>query len=179
MEINKIIELVSTEEKKNYVKKYYEKIQEDFLTEIKNDGINTYEFPVFHDEYIAHMTDEQLEKTVEFAIDILEELKKQNNEGLNKSTFNEKVSKAEVGMVSHQICLNDNIRSMVHSIDEMFLLNPFDAEIIVNQELYSVIFAIYFQLVDNFDNEMYGYALDLLIRGIMRMGYEPVQKGDN
>ena len=32
MEINKIIELVSAEEKKNYVKKYYEKIQEDFLT---------------------------------------------------------------------------------------------------------------------------------------------------
>lgn len=59
----------------------------------------------------------------------------------------------------------------------MFLLDPAASEIIVNQELDSVIFAIfaiYKQLVDKFDVEMYQHALDLLIRGIMRMGYEPL-----
>ena len=64
---------------------------------------------------------------------------------------------------------------MVHEIDKLFLLDPAASEIIVNQELYSVIFAIYKQLVDKFDDEeMYQHALDLLIRGIMRMGYEPL-----
>lgn len=170
--INGKIELISTVKRNNYIKSSVEKIKEDFQTEIKENGINTYEFPVFHDAYRAYMTDEQLDKTVEYAIDIIEELKKQNMNGLTGNVFEEKVKQADNSIVSYQICLNAEIESIVHEIDKMFLLDPAASEIIVNQELYSVIFAIYKQLVDKFDVEMYQHALDLLIRGIMRMGYE-------
>ena len=71
--INGKIELISTVKRNNYIKSSVEKIKEDFQIEIKENGINTYEFPVFHDAYRAYMTDEQLDKTVEYAIDIIEE----------------------------------------------------------------------------------------------------------
>ena len=173
--INGKIELISTVKRNNYIKSFVEIIKGDFQTEIKENGINTYEFPVLHDVYRAYMTDEQLDKTVEYAIDIIEELKKQNMNGLTGNVFEEKVKQADNSIVSYQICLNVEIKRMVHEIDKLFLLDPAASEIIVNQELYSVIFAIYKQLVDKFDDEeMYQHALDLLIRGIMRMGYEPL-----
>ena len=166
--INEKIELISTEQRSNYIKSFVETIKGDFQTEIKENGINTYEFPVLHDVYRAYMTDDQIDKTVEYAIDIIEELKKQNMNGLTGNVFEEKVKQVGNSIVSYQICLN-------HEIDKLFLLDPAASEIIVNQELYSVIFAIYKQLVDKFDDEeMYQHALDLLIRGIMRMGYEPL-----
>ena len=49
--INGKIELISTVKRNNYIKSSVEKIKEDFQTEIKENGINTYEFPVFHDAY--------------------------------------------------------------------------------------------------------------------------------
>lgn len=146
--INGKIELISTVKRNNYIKSSVEKIKEDFQTEIKENCINTYEFPVFHDAYRAYMTDEQLDKTVEYAIDIIEELKKQNMNGLTGNVFEEKVKQADNSIVSYQICLNAEIESIVHEIDKMFLLDSAASEIIVNQELYSVIFAIYKQLVD-------------------------------
>lgn len=173
--INEKIELISTEQRSNYIKSFVETIKGDFQTEIKENGINTYEFPVLHDVYRAYMTDDQIDKTVEYAIDIIEELKKQNMNGLTGNVFEEKVKQVGNSIESYQICLNVEIKRMVHEIDKLFLLDPAASEIIVNQELYSVIFAIYKQLVDKFDDEeMYQHALDLLIRGIMRMGYEPL-----
>ena len=89
--INEKIELISTEQRSNYIKSFVEIIKGDFQTEIKENGINTYEFPVLHDVYLAYMTDDQIDKTVEYAIDIIEELKKQNMNGLTGDVFEEKV----------------------------------------------------------------------------------------
>ncbi len=127
---------------------------------------------------------EELEKSIELTIDLLEEMKKLNNGGMDAQVLKEKVASIET---QHQDELmrqfviwdeiwNERIYEIIGKLDEVRRVGGAYALLISNPCLKSTIYAVYERLVDNFEDEiLYCQSAYFLVRAVMRMHSEKVE----
>lgn len=145
-----------------------EKIEECFVCYCKMQNIT----------FTTEMTEDELRDSARLTIDILEELKKINNTGLNKEKFDalfKQYITEESGIIGYLQVWNEAIRTekiqlILSEIDQIKRVGGAYAAVIANPQLIQTIIAVYNVLVDAFDDEhLYCTGAYFLLRGIMRM----------
>lgn len=182
------------------MEKQYEKISDEFRREIEGDikkGIieqfqkemmekdfYKYEVQIQSIKFVTCMSHDELEKSIELAIDLLEEMKNVNNAGMNKQMLEEKVVNIEAEhqedlirqvAIWNEIC-NERMNEIIVKIDVVRRVFGAYAMLISNPCLKSAIYAVYDRLVDNFDDEeLYCQSAHFLVRAVMRMHSDGVE----
>lgn len=160
---------------------------EQFRKEVVEGEYYVYEVKLQDILFRTIMCDDQLKLAARYAIDILEEFKKINNSGMNRTKLNEIVAKN-----------NETCRDQDEDFNEIFtpikIMEEISTEkideikqniaclygvggtywlLISNPCLISALYAVYESIVDNFDDEKY-YSLSayFLFRSIMRVKSE-------
>lgn len=176
--MEKCFEKVSAECRKELEESLMTKIIEDFQKEMVEEDFYKYEVQLQSIRFITCMTNDELEKSIELTIDLLEELKNLNNGGLNAQMLQEKVRKVETEYqdeVMRQLVIwnevfNKKLHEIIGEIDVVRRVGGAYAMLISNPCFYSAIYAVYERLVDNFDDEkLYYHSVYLLVRAVMRM----------
>lgn len=124
------------------------------------------------------MTDEEVRLSAEFAIDLLEELKRINNNGIKRNVYEEimgEMEREEESNIFRVIGIWNKISpeemaKLFTKINMVRRVGGAYAILIANPRLISAICAVYEQLVDRFeDEEMYNLSGYFLLRAIMKM----------
>lgn len=141
-----------------------------------------YEVEIQSIEFVTEMEDGELKKSVSLTIDLLEELKNINNNGLHKEQFEEMLmeSKSQENKplwplwLWNQMC-TDELGRILHELDDVRRVGGAWALLITNPQITTAILAAYQRIVDSFDDtELYETCAWFLLRSIMRMHSDPV-----
>ena len=126
--------------------------------------------------FITEITADELKVATKLVIDILEELKKLNNTGLNKEKF-KKLFKQYITEENNikgyfefwdKAFRNEKMYYLFFEIDKIRRVGGAYAAIIAHPKLIQIIIAVYDVLVDSFDDEnLYCTCAYFLLRGIM------------
>lgn len=160
-------------------------IVESFRKEktIREDGTELYRYEVVlkNINFVNVMSDEELKKAAELAVNLLEGLKAINNRGLDKNTYDEIFEASESGedkQITQMLKVWNKIRTdeMTALINEIDVLRGVDgayAMIVSDPSLINAILVVYKLIVDNFDNDdIYLMCAYFLLRAIMRVNSE-------
>lgn len=145
-----------------------------------SDEYYQYEVILQKRKFLTDMTNQELKDTVHLAIDVMEELKEINNDGLNKEKFANHLK--EVGADSGkgwelmqvlkmwQFLATEQMQEIIAEVDKAQRVGGAWAMLLANPELESAILSVYKIIVDNFDDlKLYYHSTDFLIRAIMNM----------
>ena len=159
-------------------------IIENFQKEVAEEDFYKYEVQLQSIKFVTYMSNEELEKTIELTIDLLEELKNLNNGGMNAQMLQEKITNIETQYqdeLMRQLALwneifTDRIHKIIGKIDVIRRVGGAYAMLISNPCFKSAIYAVYERLVDNFDDEeLYCQSAYFLVRAVMRMHSDETQ----
>ena len=128
------------------------------------------------------MTDQELKETVKLTIDLLEELKSINNNGVDKTTFESLLteSKSQENQPLWPLWLwnqihTNSIDRIVQEIDTVRRVGGAWAMLIADPQLMTAALAVYQRIVDAFDDtELYETCAWFLLRSVMRMHSDPI-----
>ena len=173
-------EKIEDAERERVEKLLYKSIIEEYQKNKISEEYYQYEVILQKRTFITDMTDQELKDTVHLAVDVMEELKEINNDGLYKEKFANHLK--EVGADSGkgwelmqvlkiwQIFLTEQMKKIIAEIDKTQRVGGAWAMLLANPELESAILSVYKIIVDNFDNpKLYYHSADFLIRAIMNM----------
>ena len=127
---------------------------------------------------ISYLSKNELKKSVHMVIDILEELKKLNNSGMDKSQL-EKIEKKvesiqDYVMQTFQIwnkISTENLEKLIEQTLEIRNVNFTTAIIFDRPKMISSIISVFFMQVDKFDDEeLYELSVWFLLRTFMCLG---------
>lgn len=132
-------------------------------------------------QFKTKITESDLRESVRLTIELLEELKQINNNGLNKEKFtdlmqqkikhNEDIS-GYLG-VWNKAFNNDGMIKLMHDIDRTQRVIGAFAIFMANPIFVQTVVVVYDVIVDNFDDkEKYMACTSFLLRGILRMNAE-------
>ena len=180
--------------------KKYEKLNDEFRNELENDlqiaiveqcqkeemeeHFYKYEVQLQNIRFITYMSDEELELSIKMTIDLLEEMKEINNEGLCEQELRKRVADIEENnedklmrdLHTWNILCSEKITDLIKKLDVVRRVGGAYAMLISNPCLKSGIYVVYERLVDNFnDVELYCQSAFFLLRVIMRMHSEDVK----
>ena len=153
-------------------------IIDNFQKEAVEEDWYKYEVQLQSIKFVTYMSNEELEKSIELTIDLLEELKNLNNDGMNTQIIQEKTANIETQYqdeLMQQIALwseifTERIHEIIGKIDVIRRVGGAYAMLISNPCFKSAIYAVYERLVDNFDDEeLYCQSAYFLVRAVMRM----------
>ena len=160
-------------------------IVESFRKEktIREDGTELYRYEVVlkNINFVNVMSDEELKKAAELAVNLLEGLKAINNRGLDKNTYDEIFEASESGedkQITQMLKVWNKIRTdempaLINEIDELRGVDGAYAMIVSDPSLINAILVVYKLIVDNFDNDdIYLMCAYFLLRAIMRVNSE-------
>ena len=159
-------------------------ILENFQKEMVEEDFYRYEVQLQSIKFVTYMSNEELEKSIELTIDLLEELKNLNNGGLNARMLQEKVRNIETkhqDELMQQLAIwneifNEKIYEIIGRIDVIRRVGGAYAMLISNPCFNSAIYAVYERLVDNFDDEeLYCHSAYFLVRAVMHMRSDEIQ----
>ncbi len=159
-------------------------IIENFQREVIEGDFYKYEVQLQSIKFVTYMSDEELEKSIELTIDLLEELKNIDNDGVNAQILQEKIRNIETKHKAECIkqlaiwneIINEKTLEIIGKIDEIRRVGGAYALLISNPCLKSAIHAVYERLVDNFDDvELYCQSAYFLVRAVMRMNSNEIQ----
>lgn len=171
--------------KESYIESFVEKIKEDFYTgEYVTE--NNMEYKKYHVtqqdiRFEAYLTDDELRRTVEAGIDIVEELIRINEEGFDKKKFETTWNnfKNEKGKYSDELdqvmfvkeyFYTEKIQKIKNELSEIRRVGGAYAMLISNPLLDQTIFVVYAAAVDSWEeNDLDIRSIYFLIRTIMRM----------
>lgn len=171
---------LTLEEKNEWIAVFFEKIVNDFQIDNSDAEMKKYKVQLQHITFETYMSDDELRKSIAFAIDIIEELKMINKNGMTKEKFeiicNEKDERilSLLNIVKKHLCSQtiNEIKDELYKIRRvggayaMLLSGPF-----LDQAIYSV----YVHAVDNWEDEnIYGSCIYFMIRAIMHMNCDEV-----
>ncbi|MBR5565667.1 MAG: hypothetical protein IKW08_05810 [Roseburia sp.] len=169
---------LNEKERRRLVEEWYECIVRDFRKEIVKDDFYRYEVIIQNIKFITYMTDEEVRLSAEFAIDLLEELKRINNNGIKRNVYEEimgEMEREEESNIFRVIGIwnkisTEEMAKLFTKINMARRVGGAYAILIANPGLISAICAVYEQLVDRFeDEEMYNLSGYFLLRAIMKM----------
>ena len=146
----------------------------------KEIGKELYEFDITIQKikFISYLSKNELKKSVHMVIDILEELKKLNNSGMDKSQL-EKIEKKvesiqDYVMQTFQIwnkISTENLEKLIEQTLEIRNVNFTTAIIFDRPKMISAIISVFFMQVDKFDDEeLYELSVWFLLRTFMCLG---------
>ena len=150
----------------------------DFRKEMVENDFYKYEVVLQNIRFITYMTDDDLRLSAGFAVDLLEELKNLNNNGLNRKVYEQilkEIEQEEESYVFRVIRVwnrisTEELAKLIAKIDRMRRVGGAYAMLLANPVLISAICAVYEKLVDRFeDEEMYELSGYFLLRTIMKM----------
>ena len=182
--MEKSFERVSAELRKEIEEILKTTIIKNFQKEVVEENFYKYEVQLQSIKFVTYMSDEELEKSIELTIDLLEELKNLNNSGMNAQMVKEKIENIEARYqdeLMRQLALwneifTERIDEIIGKIDVIRRVGGAYAMLISNPCFKSAIYAVYERLVDNFDDEeLYCQSAYFLVRAVMRMRSDEVE----
>ncbi len=182
--MEKSFEKVSEEFRKKIEELLMTTIIESFQKEMVEEDFYRYEVQLQSIRFVTYMSNEELGKSIELTIDLLEELKNLNNDGMNAQMLQEKITNIEMQYedeLMRQLALwneifTDRICKIIGQIDVIRRVGGAYAMLISNPCFKSAIYAVYERLVDNFDDEeLYCHSAYFLVRAVMRMHSNEIQ----
>ena len=163
-----------------------EKMKKDFITKDLGRNLNRYTVCLQGVTFVAELYDDEMEKIAVITIEILEELKKMNNEGFDgvyAQRLREKVLEKHAKLQDIWVVpfwnefATDRLKELVMEADVTCRVEGSYALLVSNPVLTSVICSVYFRLADHFDDlEIYLHSAYFLMRGIMKIGGEEVNE---
>lgn len=140
-----------------------------------------YEVEIQTIKFVTEMEDGELRDSIRLTIELLEELKNINNNGLNKITFENMLTEAKSQEKQKLWPLwlweqihNDEIDRIVREIDDVRRIGGAWAMLISNPQIMTAALAVYQQIVDNFDDTgLYETCAWFLLRSVLRMHSDP------
>lgn len=182
--MEKSFEKVSVEFRKEIEEVLKMTIIENFQKEMVEEDFYKYEVQLQSIKFVTYMSNEELEKSVELTIDLMEELKILNNDGMNAQMLQEKITNIEMQyedeLMRHIALWNEIFTERIHKIigkiNVIRRVGGAYAMLISNPCFKSAIYAVYERLVDNFDDEeLYCQSAYFLVRAVMRMHSNEIQ----
>lgn len=182
--MEKSFEKVSVEFRKEIEEVLKTTIIENFRKEMVEEDFYKYEVQLQSIKFVTYMSNEELEKSIELTIDLLEELKNLNNAGMNAQMLKEKITNIETQYQDEfmqQLAIwneifNEKIHEIIGKIDVIRRVGGAYAMLISNPCFKSAIYAVFERLVDNFDDEkLYSQSAYFLVRAVMRMHSDETQ----
>ena len=180
----------------------YEKLNDEFRNELEKDlqtaiveqcrkgeleeHFYKYEVQLQNIRFITYMSDEELESSIKMTIDLLEEMKEINNEGIGEQELRKRVADIEENNEDEfmrdlhiwNILCSEKIIDIIGKLDVVRRVGGAYAMLISNPCLKSAIYVVYERLVDNFDDEeLYCQSAFFLLRAIMRMHSKEIKEG--
>ena len=169
---------------------FLKKIKTDFPQEEVDDGYSMYEVEIQKIKFRTFMNDEELSRSIDYAIDILEELKSINNNGLSeerlreleenhKNSFkdDEELSYMLLPISVYNEFSTQELELILHKVANMRRVGGAYWMLLSRPGLISAIYAVYDRIVDNFDDEnIYIQSIYFLLRAIMKVRSEEIDK---
>lgn len=155
-----------------------------FRRDMIEGGYYRYEVEIQSIEFVTEMEDGELRDSIRLTIDLLEELKSINNDGLDKETFENLLAEAKCPENENLWPLwlwnrihTNRIDHIVQEIDTVRRVGGAWAMLIANPQLMTAALAVYQRIVDAFDDtELYATCAWFLLRSIMRMHSDPLSE---
>lgn len=182
---------ISEEERKEIEESLYTATVEQLRCEMIEENYYKYNVKLQNIEFWTAMTDEELRESIKLVVDILEELKLINSNGMTREVLTKLEEEASVKydgnddkqlMITLQMSKNlesENLSKIVCELDRVRRVGGAWAVFIANPGLRSAIYAVYDRLVDHFDNDnLYQQSSFFLLRAVMHM-HSHEQKSEN
>ena len=159
-------------------REYYWKMLDLFCVAQMDDGFHKYEFGGEEDGYTRYVTNEELMQIIKLAIDMLEEMKVINNNGVNRKEFERIYTEVQAKeeneylqkLYAWERMKTDEMKTLIREIDKVARVGGAWALLIANPSLNSIAYGVYDKLVDDFDNEEWYWRCGFyLVQAIMRM----------
>lgn len=177
--------------------KLYKDMVEDYRQDNVRDDYYEFIFPLQKNTYKTVMSDSELKEAIVCAIDLLEEMKKLNNEGLTKEVFEEKIRKIDEGIKSEdkdfteiysrmlysKIISNDRIIEIKSKIAQVCRVGGAYWMLMSLPVLNDSLYVIYEVVVDSFDGyieetPLYEVCAFMLLRCIMSLHSQEIKTED-
>lgn len=157
----------------------------DFRKELVAENTYKYELELQGCKFITYLSEEEINKSINYALDLMEELKEINNNGFGELQFKELVTEMEnktdsqVGMfltIFNEFS-SERLREIIAEISEFRQVGGAFATLIEQPVLISGIVAVFEKMVANFeDKELYTFAVYFLTRAILKMSSEDMEE---
>ena len=182
----RIYESIDKEERIELEEAIYEEVIINFRQKELEDGCYLYKAKLANIEFQTELNDIELRKAVTYAVELLEELKIINNNGMDKESFMNLIEEEK------RSCKDGEETLVILSMDRRFAterLLRIKKEIgrlrrvggaywlfISHPGLVAAIFTVYEIIVDRFDDqEMYDDCAYFLLRAIMKVGADGIK----
>lgn len=178
---NAIYAKISDEERNDVENILFSTVKEHLQVEEGTDGYCKYVVQLQNVKFETFMTNEELRKSISLTVDILEEMKSINNNGINKECLKkleQKISsehkfKEDSGLNSLFIwneIESDRVKEIVIELNQVRRVGGAYALILANPCLRSALYSVFNRLVDCFDDDnLYLKSGYFLLRAIMKM----------
>ena len=159
-------------------KEMLEIINDEFKREELTEDFFKYEVELQGSKFVTVFSDDELKKAAKLAVDVIEELKEINNNGINKTEVEKIVGKIKESKESEIMGVlyfygqisTDRLKVLVGELDIVTRVGGAWAMLISNPMLISAICAVYERIVDNFDDEdLYSTCCFFIMRAVMKM----------
>lgn len=168
-------EKISKKAKEKLEKIIYKTIVEEFRTEKIKESYYQYSIKLQDTIFVTDMTDDELKESINIACDVMEELKKINNEGIDKKKLKEIQDKEYTDELFETLDIwnaiaTEHLKELLNRADVVQRVGGAWAAIIVNPVVISAITIVYEIQVDKFDDEeLYAQGAYFVTRAIMKM----------
>lgn len=167
-------------ERERLEKLLYKEIIGEYRETKISDEYYQYKVILQNKKFMTDLTDQELKDTVHLAIDLMEELKEINNNGLNKEKFEtylkgvgtDSGKRWEVMQVLEmwKFLATEQMKEIIAEVDKAQRVGGAWAMLIANPQLKSAILSVYQIIVDDFeDSKLYYQSADFLVRAMMNM----------
>ena len=174
----KKFEPISGKDRKELEEKYYTTVVGAFRKDEIEKDFHKYVVNLQDYKFITYMTDVELRLSIKLSVDLIEELKVINNNGLDKEAFEEVVSKIKMTEEEEIMAIlgvyyeiaTERMKEIVSEIDRVRRVGGAWAMLVANPGLKNTMYAVYEKIVDRFDDiEFYAHGGFFLLKAIMNM----------
>ena len=153
---------VNPEQRKKLIEYYIKRMKNYFMPENKmtRKGCYRYVVRLMGQKFAVHMSDEELANAIDYAIDILEEMKNINNAGMHKREFEALVAEMKGKTMEKLLSVlntrekiaTEKMEKLVIQIEEFRKVNDLCAIFITRPVFGNELLWLYSTLVDRFDD---------------------------
>lgn len=168
-------EKISKKAREKLEKIIYKTIVEEFRTEKIKESYYQYSIKLQDTIFVTDMTDDELKESINIACDVMEELKKINNGGMDKKKLKEIQDKEYTDELFETLDIwnaiaTEHLKELLNRADVVQRVAGVWAAIIANPVVISAITIVYEIQVDKFDDEeLYAQGAYFVTRAIMKM----------
>lgn len=171
-----------TQEKRNDLAEIlYLALERDAKTDQVENGYDVYVVPLQGKWYRTLMTEEEVKAAIEFTIDILEEFRVINSNGINGEEWRRRRSEAGNGSFKAGKIINDiateRLSEIIDDVADLCSVGGAYWLVMAYPVFASALFAVFDRIVDMFDNEeRYNQCAYFLLRAMLKIHSDEVDK---